>query len=65
MWLALAVHAPITIVVEHGNGNLHGGVRSDNKRENAPREMRPRCQQREYRDGDDVQSDRAGMAEQE
>src|SRR5258708_15443477 len=62
--LALGIHATITVIVEHGNRNLHGGVYCDHQRDYAPGEVRPCCEQRKYCHSYNVKRDRDRMTEQ-
>jgi hypothetical protein len=61
---ALGIGMSITVIIDHGDRNLHGGVRGNYQRYDVPGEVRPGGKQREDSDSHNVKQDRNGMAEQ-
>ncbi len=62
--LALGICLAITVIIEHGNRNLHGGVCGNYQRNDAPGEVRPGSKQREDCDSHNVKQHGYGVAEQ-
>ncbi len=62
--LARGIKATIAVVVEHGNRDLHGGMRGDYQDDDAPGEVRPCCEQGKDGYSQDVKHDWYRVAEQ-